>query len=252
MTFNSRFINYGSLILLSVLVAVGAFYLYDKYGNAQLDPFDAIPENSSAFVKINEPGSLIRGLSGKNEIWNDLIRTDRLGAILSKFDDADSILNSMGYEEMLETGNLFLALEGDSGQMALCVLFKWPYGASEGDVDMLLKQLSGRALYKTNESFHDIDGYCLQDSIGPLCYYCIDHGLCMIGSTPGILESCAKRIDDKSENGAIALFIGKVMTLIPRFLISSISSRKAGSRFIEQKRIGSNLSKSRCSRSWVM
>ncbi|MCD4723790.1 MAG: DUF3352 domain-containing protein [Bacteroidales bacterium] len=193
-----RIINYGLLIILAVLVIAGGLYLYDKYGNSSISPEDAIPENTGIFIKINEPGTLIRELSDKNDIWTDILKTETAGSLLNALQSADSILSEMGYIELLENGNIYLAILEDSGQMAYCILFQWPYGATEDDLDLLIGKLYGGVLQKTEMSFHDIDGYLLSDAAGAACYYCIGHGLCMIGNTAAILEDCAFRIDKRS------------------------------------------------------
>jgi len=186
------------LILLALLVATGGYFMYNKYGNARTSPFDAIPENSGAFIKINAPGKLIRNLSEKNEIWQALFGTENLGPILSAVSNADSLLLADGYEEMLSEGNIFIALAEDSTSLASCILFEWPYGADETDVDRIINLMSSRSLNKSEYSFDGSDGYLLSDSIGAFCYYCIDHGLCLIASTPGIIEGCLSRIDDNA------------------------------------------------------
>ncbi|NQT77166.1 MAG: DUF3352 domain-containing protein [Bacteroidetes bacterium] len=193
-----RIFNYGLLIILAVLVLAGAWYLYDKYGRSPFSPEDAIPENTGIFIKINEPGTLIRELSGKNDIWADILKTETAGNLLNALQGADSILSEMGYMELLEKGNIYLALLEDGGQMAYCILFRWPYAASEHELDLLIGKLHGGALQKTEMSFRDIDGYLLSDAGDTACYYCIDYGLCMIGNTAAILEDCALRIDTRS------------------------------------------------------
>ena len=193
---HSRLFSYGSLIILLIVISGGAFFLYDKYGNSAIRPEEAIPVNAGVFIKVNEPGSLIRELSSRNDIWEEILHTGDAGKILLALQNADSILALRGYSEMLETGNIYLAVAEDSADLSVCALFEWPYGASENDLDILFANVISKDLQKSPYSFLDIDGYCLKDSSGTELYYCIGHGLCMIGSTAGILEACAARIEE--------------------------------------------------------
>lgn len=194
----SKIVRFASISFLLVLILVGAWFLYSKYGNKAIMPEDAIPENTGVFIKVNDPGKLIRSLSEKNDIWNDILSTQSAGGFLASLIHADSILNGLGYQELLEQGNIYLAFAEDSNMLASCLMFEFPYGASESDIDMLANALSSRSLKKTTLRFHDMDGYQLSDSSGTFCYYSISHGLCMISNTASILEGCARRIDDKS------------------------------------------------------
>ena len=193
---HSRLFSYGSLIILLIVISGGAFFLYDKYGNSAIRPEEAIPVNAGVFIKVNEPGSLIRELSSRNDIWEEILSTADAGKILRALQDADSILALRGYSEMLETGNIYLAIAEDTAGLSVCALFEWPYGASENDLDILFANVISKDLQKSPYSFLDIDGYYLKDSSGTELYYCIGHGLCMIGSTAGILEACAARIEE--------------------------------------------------------
>ena len=193
---HSRLFSYGSLIILLIVISGGAFFLYDKYGNSAISPEEAIPVNAGVFIKVNEPGSLVRELSSRNDIWEEILHTADAGKILRALQNADSILALRGYSEMLETGNIYLAIAEDTAGLSVCALFEWPYGASENDLDILFANVISKDLQKSPYSFLDIDGYCLKDSSGTELYYCIGHGLCMIGSTAGILEACAARIEE--------------------------------------------------------
>ena len=198
MTIHPRLFSYGSLIILLIVVSAGVLFLYDKYGGAAIMPEDAIPVNAGVFIKVNEPGKLIRELSSRNDIWNDILKTNDAGNLLHSIYDADSLLVLMGYSELLEKGNIYLAIVDDTAKLAVCALFEWPYGASESDLDKVFATVTSGGLHKSPYSFLDMKGYCLKDSTGVVCYYCIDHGLCMIGSTAGIIEDCARRIEEKS------------------------------------------------------
>ncbi|MEN8224917.1 MAG: DUF3352 domain-containing protein [Bacteroidota bacterium] len=195
---NSRFISYGFLIFLILVIIGGGYYLYKKYGSTHTSPVDAIPANSGAFIRLDEPGELIRSLSEKNAIWQDLLGAGQARGVLTDLMSADSILMSRGYKEMLEQGSIYLALENDSAGMAACILFEWPYGASEDDLDGLLTHISGRALQKKSMSFLNTNGHSMNDSAGSYCYYFIDHGLCVIGNTAGIVNNCVQRMNDES------------------------------------------------------
>jgi len=185
------------LIALLVLIAGGSFYLYDKYGRTALSPEQAIPPNAGAFIKLNKPGELIRELSSKNDIWKDLLQTGDAGNLLLGLQNADSLLVSLGYKDFLDDGNIYLALAEDSSNLALSVLFEWPYGASGSDLDQILEKLSGRKLIKAPHEFHGVDGFMLRDSAETVCYYCIERGICMIGTNAAIIESSVKRLKEK-------------------------------------------------------
>lgn len=192
-----RLISYASFILLAVILIAGIFYLYDKFGNASKDPIDVIPVNTGVFIKVNEAGSLVRTMSERNDIWNELLAADPLGGILDKMSMADSLLLFLGYAEILDNGSVYIAVAKDSSSTGHCVLFEWPYGADADDLDFLLSELSGRDLQRSAISFGKLDAYSLSDSTGTLCYYSLDHGLCIIGNGAGIMNACADRIDSK-------------------------------------------------------
>ncbi len=199
MSQRSRISSYASLFLLIIVVAVGIFYLYNKYGNRSLSPEDAIPVNTGVFIKIDEPGKLIRHLDQKNDIWKDIISTKGAGELLLGLKQADSILNSLGYSEMLELGNAYLAIMEDSGRISVVLLFKQPYGSSESDIAHVLREVSGRKLTIKPYRFNTIDGYESSDSNGVYCYHAFEHGLCMIANSAVIIEKCAQRMDEGSK-----------------------------------------------------
>ena len=192
-----RLISYASLILLAVLLIAGAYYLYDKFGNTKKDPIEVVPVNTGVFIKVNEAGSLIRKMSARNDIWQDLLKTNPLGDILSQISKADSLLISLGYSEMLNQGNVYIAMARDSSETGHCILIEWPYGADEDDIKFLLSELSGRDLHQSEVSFGKLDGYSLSDSLGAVCYFSIDHGLCIIGSSIEMMNACSNRIENK-------------------------------------------------------
>ncbi|RLD82280.1 MAG: hypothetical protein DRJ15_02035 [Bacteroidetes bacterium] len=172
----SRFFTYVALIVLIVLIGIGAYYLYSKYGRAADSPEDAIPTNAGAFIKVNKPGELIRELSSGNDIWNELAATEDVAWFFNGLIKADSLLAGMGYTEFLEEGNIYIALAEDSSGVQSCLLFEWPYGASENDLNSLLD-----ALNSDRQSFH----------------YSIKRGLCIIGSNTAIVDACLQRLKDK-------------------------------------------------------
>ncbi|HSG67559.1 MAG TPA: hypothetical protein VK994_02555, partial [Bacteroidales bacterium] len=110
MSRNPRLLQYGSLIVLIVLVFAGGYYFFDKYAGGGLDPLEAIPEHSGAFIKVQQPGKLLRDLSENNEIWQGLLATQEPGSMLESLNLADSMLNAMGYAEFLDQGEIYIVL----------------------------------------------------------------------------------------------------------------------------------------------
>ncbi|MEE4256907.1 MAG: DUF3352 domain-containing protein [Bacteroidales bacterium] len=169
----SRLFTYAVLIILILLIGTGAFYLYSKYGRRASSPVDAIPPGTGLFIKFNEPGKLIRDLGSGNDIWDDLYSVEDGKVMLESLLTADSLLQTMGYTDFLENGALYLALVEDSAGLSSCIIFEWPYGASEQDLNTVARVLQGEML--------DL-------------HYAITRGLCILGSNARILEACLNRL----------------------------------------------------------
>lgn len=199
---NSLF-KYGILVVLFVVVIAGAYYFYDKYGYARLSPLDAIPVNTSAFIVVNQPGQLIATLAEKNMIWKDLLKSEPLGEYLQMLSYSDSVLDKGSAHEWFDKGELYLVLSGDSAQLSAGILFEWPYGGQESDIDKLVAELQGKSLQKKKMAFGHYNGYSLSDTNGAVVYYMVSHGLAIIGSTSGFMTDCADRI--KSGQGLPSL-----------------------------------------------
>ncbi len=180
----SRLFTYVALSVLILLIGFGGYYLYSKYGRQAAMPEDAIPLNAGAFIKLNKPGELIRELSSGNDIWNDLAGTSDGGRFLKVLQNADSMLTGMGYTELLDRSSIYVAFAEDSAGIETCLIFKMPYGATEDGILSALGPIFGS------------DGDLPKSNSGP--FYTSSHGLCIIGSSNGILEACTQRLKDKT------------------------------------------------------
>ena len=176
MTKRSGVFTYGILITLLILIGIGGYYLYQKYGRPSATPLEAIPLHTGAFIKVNKPGKLVRDLHEKNDIWQDLLRAGDAADALRSIVRTDSILVEMGYSEFLDQGNIFIALVEDSAVIRSVVIFNWPYGASEDDLKSVLSAIDTENKW----------------------YYEISKGLCMMSLSPELVDICVDRLKDKS------------------------------------------------------
>ena len=211
----SRLLNHITLVTLALLIMAGGYFFYDKYGNVSYDPMQAIPSDAAVFIRFGGPGKTMRALPDRNEIWMELAGTQRAGWFLSQLAFADSSLVAMGYGALMEEEEIYLVLNGDSGAIGWCLLFRWPYGARESHIDQLVNAMAGKELQKTAVDFAGARGHMLHDSSEVYCYTMVRGGLCAVGSTQTTMEKVVLRMDNKTtlprkeEFERVALTAGK-------------------------------------------
>ncbi len=203
---NPRIFQYTLIFVLVAAIIVTAYFFILKITAPALDPLEAVPAESSVFIKLNGSSGLLADLKSSNEIWQDLMQTGRPGDFINALHAADSMIKALGYQQAVEENPIYLALAGDGQSALFSMIMRWPAGASEADLDRLLAGGTSLGISKEKLDIRSMNVYHLYDSAGTISYYALGHGLLVVSRDRSMVESSARRLDERSPLPETVLF----------------------------------------------
>ena len=135
-----------TVTIAALLIAVGAWFLYENMGKFDGDPLNMIPHDAALIIEIDNPANVFNKLSEGNSLWQKLLEVRGIEKINAKINSLDTLLSEESkYLQLLKDSPLTIAFFADSiNTVEILILSKIESNLDIASVKRMLSSELGR------------------------------------------------------------------------------------------------------------